>query len=289
MPKYLVKTINQDFIFLQGQINSKGTRKKKLVYDLKEKQYAFFKYQGDGYIVSEACSEKMSYEIANILGYPCAKIEFAKDEDGILGVLNQLFVGNTNDGREHVDAIVYLKGKYKERNEYYTIDNIKSTLDKLNESLFNDFIKIMIFDALVGEQDRHEENWGISIIQGKYKMSPLYDNGCNLLREFKDENYAQKYYSEKKDFNAYIKNSKTYIYKNNEKKRFKHFELIEFLYSCYSEVVKQELDNLNKLTNDIISEIVESIPDDLMTLEHKEFIKKYLKKRRDILLKIGGD
>ncbi len=147
----------------------------------------------------------------------------------------------------------------------------------------------MIFDALVGEQDRHEENWGISIIQGKYKMSPLYDNGCNLLREFKDENYAQKYYSEKKDFNAYIKNSKTYIYKNNEKKRFKHFELIEFLYSCYSEVVKQELDNLNKLTNDIISEIVESIPDDLMTLEHKEFIKKYLKKRRDILLKIGGD
>ena len=35
MPKYLVKTINQDFIFLQGQINSKGTRKKKLVYDLK--------------------------------------------------------------------------------------------------------------------------------------------------------------------------------------------------------------------------------------------------------------
>lgn len=231
----------------------------------------------------------MSYEIANILGYPCAKIEFAKDEDGILGVLNYLFVGNTNDGREHVDAIVYLKGKYKERNEYYTIDNIKSTLDKLNESLFNDFIKIMIFDALVGEQDRHEENWGISIIQGKYKMSPLYDNGCNLLREFKDENYAQKYYSEKKDFNAYIKNSKTYIYKNNEKKRFKHFELIEFLYSCYSEVVKQELDNLNKLTNDIISEIVESIPDDLMTLEHKEFIKKYLKKRRDILLKIGGD
>mgnify|MGYP004474660945 FL=1 len=127
MPKYLVKTINQDFIFLQGQINSKGTRKKKLVYDLKEKQYAFFKYQGDGYIVSEACSEKMSYEIANILGYPCAKIEFAKDEDGILGVLNYLFVGNTNDGREHVDAIVYLKGKYKERNEYYTIDNIKST------------------------------------------------------------------------------------------------------------------------------------------------------------------
>ena len=112
MPKYLVKTINQDFIFLQGQINSKGTRKKKLVYDLKEKQYAFFKYQGDGYIVSEACSEKMSYEIANILGYPCAKIEFAKDEDGILGVLNYLFVGNTNDGREHVDAIVYLKGKY---------------------------------------------------------------------------------------------------------------------------------------------------------------------------------
>jgi len=43
----------------------------------------------------------------------------------------------------------------------------------------------------------------------EYKISPLYDNGCNLLRNFKDESYAEEYYSGKKDFDAYIRKSKT--------------------------------------------------------------------------------
>jgi serine/threonine protein kinase HipA of HipAB toxin-antitoxin module len=43
--------------------------------------------------------------------------------------------------------------------------------------LFSGFIGIMIFDALVGETDRHEENWGILKYQDYYQISPLYDNG----------------------------------------------------------------------------------------------------------------
>lgn len=43
----------------------------------------------------------------------------------------------------------------------------------------------MIFDALIGEQDRHEENWWITEKQGKSFISPLYDNGDSLLREFR--------------------------------------------------------------------------------------------------------
>ena len=51
---------------------------------------------------------------------------------------------------------------------YYTISNIKSVLDELDTSLFKDFIKIMVFDALIGKQDRHEENWGITEKDGNY-------------------------------------------------------------------------------------------------------------------------
>lgn len=160
-------------------------------------------------MVSEACSEKMCYEIAKVLGYECAKIELAHVSEEVLGVLNYLFIniGST----EHMDAVSYLNIHDVDRPNYYTISNIKKTLDSLNICLFDDFIKIMIFDALVGEQDRHEENWGIEIIDGKYKLSPLYDNGCSLLRNFKDTTYAELYYNQKKDFDAYIKKSKTII------------------------------------------------------------------------------
>lgn len=226
----------------------------------------------------------MSYEIAKILGYKCAKIELAIDNDGVLGVLNYLFVdiGNT----EHIDAVSYLNIHDNERPKYYTISNIKKVLDELDNSLFNDFIKIMVFDALVGEQDRHEENWGIERIGEKYKMSPLYDNGCNLLRNFKDESYAKKYYSGVKDFDAYINKSETIIYKEDNKKQYKHFELINYLNSQYHEVVQNEIKNLEKLTDEIINDIVDKIPDELLTKMHKKYIIIYLKKRRDILLKI---
>ena len=55
-------------------------------------------------------------------------------------------------------------------------------MDDIDADLFKDFIKIMIFDALIGEQDRHEENWGITEKEGKSFISPLYDNGDSLLR-----------------------------------------------------------------------------------------------------------
>ena len=283
MENYPIKTPNNDFRFLDSNPNAKGSRVKKIVVD-KEGEKAFFKYQGKDYKVSEACSEKMSFEIAKILGYDCARIELARDNEGTLGVLNYLFVdiGTT----EHIDAVSYLNIHDNERPEFYTISNIKKVLDELDKSLFNEFIKIMVFDALIGEQDRHEENWGLQRIGDKYKISPLYDNGCNLLRNFRDEAYAEKYYSGVKDFDAYINKSETIIYKEDNQKKYKHFELIRHLNDKYHEVVQNELKKLKKLTDEVINDIVNQIPDELLTKKHKEYIIIYLKKRRDILLKI---
>ncbi len=283
MDKYSIKFPNKDFNFLEINLNTKGSRAKKLVID-QNGQKAFFKYEGKDYLVSEAASEKMSYEIAKVLGYQCARIELAKDKEGVIGVLNYLFIEPGNE--EHIDAVAYLNIHDDERSKYYTISNIKKTLDELDKSLFKDFIKIMVFDALVGEQDRHEENWGIDIINGKYKISPLYDNGCNLLRNFRNEEYAQAYYDGKKDFGAYIRKSKTIIYKEDLPKQYKHFELIEYLNKSYHNLLCEEVKNLKKLTSNIIEEIVQKIPDELLTERHKKFIIIYLKTRKEILLDI---
>ena len=283
MKEYSVKVANKDFKFLNGEINTKGSRVKRIVIDKKGNK-AFFKYEGQGYLVSEACSEKMSYEIAKVLNYKCARIELAKDQQGTIGVLNYLFVDNCVS--EHTDAVSYLNIHDNERSKYYTISNIKKVLDELDKNLFADFIKIMIFDALVGEQDRHEENWGIQKREDKYILSPLYDNGCNLLRNFKDESYANDYYNGIKNFNSYIYKSKTIIYKEDNKKQYKHFELIEYLNNNYHDIVQKEINNLNNLTDNIIESIVQKIPGNLITKKHKEYIIYYLKKRRDILLEI---
>lgn len=283
MDKYSIKVPEIDFKFLNYILPAKGSRRKRLVID-NENNQAWFKYQGKGYIVSEACSEKMSYEIAKVLGYECAKIELAKDEDNEIGILNYLFIDINKT--THTDAIDYLNKQEKERPYFYTISNIKKTLDSIDQKLFNGFIRLMIFDALVGETDRHEENWGIESTVDGYKFSPLYDNGCNLLREFKNEETAQQFYNGTRDFDAYINRSQTYIYKEDNKHRFKHFELIKYLNENYHDILVNEINNLNKLTDYIIESIVNKIPDDLLTEKHKQYIIYYLKRRRDILLSI---
>lgn len=144
----------------------------------------------------------------------------------------------------------------------------------------------MVFDALIGETDRHEENWGIELTKKGYKFSPFYDNGCNLLREFRNESYALKYYDNISKFEEYIYKSKTYIYKENSKQRFKHFELIEYLNHEYHNILIKEITNLKKLTDNKIEKIINKIPDELLTNKHKEYIIRYLKKRRNILLSI---
>lgn len=158
-------------------------------------------------------------------------------------------------------------------------------MDSLDTNLFFEFLKILIFDALVGEQDRHEENWGIIVENGKYRLSPLYDNSCNLLREFYNEEILRQYCDGKKNFSNYIYRSRTLIYKENGK-MYKHFELIEDLYKMYPKEINKEINNLKKLSDDKINNIVSRVPNGIITELQKDYIKKYIKQRRDILLNI---
>ena len=283
MNKYIIKKYGVDFIFVYNtQTNTKGSRSKKVALDLKEKTKAYFKYEK--YNCSESCSEKMSYEIAKVLGYDCARIELAVDHNNVVGILNYLFIDRSE--KVHYDAKDFLNSNGRNMKEYHTIDNIKGFLDKLNPKLFADFLKIMVFDALIGETDRHSENWGITIDSKGYRISCLYDNGCNLLREFKDLQLANQYYDGLKEFDHYIKRAESYIYKPGSNKRFKLFDLIEYLYENYPKLIKKEILNLNNLSDDKINEIVNAIPDCLLTDKHKAYIIRYLIERKKILLNI---
>ena len=83
MGKYEIKKANVDFRFIQDESIVRGSRKKMLAINNKL-EIAMFKYERDDYDCSEACSEKLAYEIAKVLGYDCAKIELAVDNDNQL-------------------------------------------------------------------------------------------------------------------------------------------------------------------------------------------------------------
>ena len=85
---------------------------------------------------------------------------------------------------------------------------------------------------------------------------------------------------------AYIERSRTMIYKEDNKEKYKHFDLIKYLYNKFPQYVIPEIGNLSKLKDEIIEEIVNKIPGKLLTNEHKKYIILYIFKRRNMLLNI---
>jgi hypothetical protein len=83
MKKYRIKKAEKDFRFLQEVPIVRGSRKKLLAINNKN-EIAMFKYEREDYVCSEACSEKIAYELAKELDFECAKIDLAYDDVGKL-------------------------------------------------------------------------------------------------------------------------------------------------------------------------------------------------------------
>ena len=99
-------------------------------------------------------------------------------------------------------------------NSKYSIQMIQNSLNGILE--IDEFYKIVIFDILIGNSDRHHSNWAI-LARGivyktpedmfdvffNYSMSPLYDNGSSLCA-YEDNNNLEIFFKDKMKFEALV-------------------------------------------------------------------------------------
>ena len=126
------------------------------------------------------------------------------------------------------------------KNSRYLLDfqEVKNALNQVfpNEAsdLQKELVKLLVFDALVGNHDRHFYNWGIiSKVEKnqnrKCKFSPIYDSARGLLWNTPDEQ-LENYFDGNKIIQSklkkYLENSSPRIsLKNNPKAN--HYDLVE--------------------------------------------------------------
>ena len=242
---------------------------------------------------SEECSEKISCELAKMLNIPAAQIELTKDKEGNYGLLSVDFTAKRK-GITHTDAAQYLSLSKNEtddkRKEKYNIEHVLDELISFkNKALLAQFVQLIVFDALVGEADRHEENWGIFNDNGNISLSPIYDTAASCLSDFKNPSRINQFVSSEpgrtpKNFLNYIIKSKTQIYNQETGQKFKHFELVDYISKKYPKEVSSALEALRSLETSRITNVVERIPNEIITATHKQFIIIYLRIRRNILL-----
>lgn len=149
-----------------------GTRSKYIALDPQNNEEYFFKGSketpaGEIRYPTEFWSEIVSSKIGQFLGFEMLDYNIAYDVNHKqkIGCLSKSMVLHSES--KLTEGIAYLTGFNASYNpekdkSKYTFQFIKSALNEFNlENYIDNIIEIIIFDSIIGNSDRHQENWGI--------------------------------------------------------------------------------------------------------------------------------
>ena len=272
-----------------------GASEKKWLINPETKQKGIFKFPKGidiGKPTGEYWAEKLSSQLAEVIGMECAKVDIGTF-NGRIGSMSYMIL---KDDEELIEGIQYITNIYKEYNQDKFIDykteepySINMILQSIKETgLQNDFLIIPIFDALIGNSDRHHSNWGIvkNKIDGEIRISPLYDNGSSLccLIDSKD---APNFLKDRMRFESLIFGKSKSMIRWKKTNRIRHFELVEHIKNEYCEETIYIVDKIKEnLSEDKIKDIVYSYDDSIIHPDVKKLLLAFLIERRNRIIDI---
>lgn len=245
----------------------------------------------------ENWAEKVSCEIAELLGLPHAKYELAKWRD-FHGVITPSFVkpdshlvhgneilrpGQTNryGTKHHLVRIVMTII----RSAPIQPINISGELLTANEV----FLGYLMLDALIGNSDRHDENWALIATPEGIKLAPTFDHASSLGRNESDEKRVERLETKDKgnDIEAYASRTRSALYNTpNDSKTLSPLEAFQEASKYTKTKGIYWLNKLKELKDDDINEILSKIPEEVMSLPAKQFAYKIICINKTKLLKL---
>lgn len=163
----------------------------------------------------------------------------------------------------------------------YNFPNVIQTLSSYG--LEQNFITIPVFDAIIGNQDRHCDNWGIITTGSEYRLTPIYDNGSSLGFNLQEDKIQQMLKSDDM-FKGYISRGRSLI-GLPPKKKPKYLDLLSYIDLHFPKEISDVLEKLSNYDQPMVMQIIDSVPTTLMSEIHKEWIVRLLIDRKEWLLK----
>lgn len=154
---------------------------------------------------------------------------------------------------------------------------------------------MLLFDALVGNNDRHFYNWGvIRHIESKHEpyFSPIYDTARGLFWN-EPEKKIVALYNDKKRFDTYLskycKNSRPKVGWEGVN-NINHFQLVHDIYRYEIGISRNEINELFLASR--FEELIESVDfymSDILSVERTKLILECLRYRYTEISKLIGD
>mgnify|MGYP000474693138 CR=1 FL=1 len=158
------------------------------------------------------------------------------------------YLGDGKDNTKFIDEIEYNKLARQLLTFQLTDEAIKFVFPNQHENIMGKLVQLLLFDAMIGNNDRHHYNW--AIITNNIKsdwtpvFSPIYDTARGLFWNESEENLNKHFFYQRggkagqineEKLEKYIKNSrpKTGWEGWKGKKKENHFELLKLIYEHY--------------------------------------------------------
>lgn len=312
MDEYEIRDVSGVEIDLHEQL---GSKEKFWFYDNDGKHLLFKSNKstdknGNVYIrQGEAWAEKVACELAKNLKIPCANYDLAV-RDGVYGVVTPSVVpenGELIHGNQLLLELAADDGKFIFDRKEHTVPNAMEALNQLVRgkplgwsslpnirSSQDVFIGYLMLDALIGNQDRHEDNWGvIKTNDGTYHLAHTFDHAASLGRNESDDKRIRML--ETLDFNqsisSYASRAKSCMYDSNlfgpkiAPKRLKTIDAFMIAADYKKSAALTWCNNLSVLDYGTIRSILEAIPKVVMTDVAKRFTLEVIKANRVGILK----
>ncbi len=217
---------------VSSQLEQLGTKSKFWYRDENDKQVMFKRGRpGTG----ENWAEKVCCEICRLLGLPHAEYDFASANAGNWkGVVSPTFVPKGSRlilGNELLASVEpgYEKTK-RYRTRQHTLGRVHVVLTRFPIALplghqppetgemkkaFHVFTGYLLLDALVSNQDRHHENWGLIVTPDTHLfLAPTFDHASSLGRNETDERRLERLGTRDEGYSvqSYIRRAESALY-----------------------------------------------------------------------------
>lgn len=160
-----------------------------------------------------------------------------------------ILAGYLNESPRYVEEV----DEQKMTRDLFTLQVIEKSIETLflyqKEEIMKDLVKLIIFDALVGNNDRHFFNWGvIRSLDNNFQpyFSPVYDTARGLFwnySENKVKDIVEVNHTIDSHIRRYCKSSRPKIGWEGENNP-NHFQLFKQIYSNEFYITKDEVKNL---------------------------------------------
>lgn len=182
--------------------------------------------------------------------------------------------------------------KEGERHNIFQVERIFSMIEK--EQLFKEFLKILIFDALIGNTDRHQDNWGFIGVNETHAvhLAPAFDNSTSLASELVEEKLSGYLAQNEVKLRQYISKGKAHIRWSADGVnliRLNHFQLLKNIAQQKSFLV-DDIKGMTRFTNEQIEVLLDGLakieignPKYRLSETRRNPIKRIICLRRDLL------